>query len=63
MTDPDKIEWEYAVKDYRPPGYMILGDDPLPTKDRVGYYGTRPLIRRRKAGEWELVETERASDD
>lgn len=49
-------EWEYGVKDYRAPGYMLIGDDPLPAKDRVGYYGTRPLIRRRKAGPWEEVE-------
>lgn len=54
--------WEYAVKDYRAPGYMLLGDTPLSDEERVSYYGTRPLIRRRKAGPWEeIAESARAS--
>lgn len=49
-------EWEYAVQDYRPRGYILLGDDPLSTAARLAYYGERPLIRRRPAGQWEPVE-------
>jgi len=52
----ETTEWEYGVKDYRAPGYMLIGNEPLPAEDRVAYYGTRPLIRRHKAGPWEEVE-------
>lgn len=50
--------WEYAVEDYRSPGYMLIGDVMLSKEDRESYYGSRPLVRRRKAGEWERVDEE-----
>lgn len=49
-------EWEYAVEDYRSPGYMIIGDVLMSEADREIYYGSRPLVRRIKSGPWERVD-------
>lgn len=49
----EEPEWEYAVRDYRLPGYIILGENPLTETERRMYYGDRQLIRRTKAGDWE----------
>lgn len=51
----DTLEYEYAVEDYRSPGYLLIGDVELSREDRERYYGTRRMIRRIKAGEWEKV--------
>lgn len=54
-------EWEYGVRDYRSPGDGVWVVGPTWGASLREYYWERPLVRRRKAGEWEPVEDEVAN--
>ena len=49
-------EWEYGVRDYRSFGDGVRVVGPTWDASLREFYGERPLMRRRPAGEWEPVE-------
>jgi hypothetical protein len=57
MSEQTAPEWEYGFRDYRQ-GVILIGDIDVEKhlSDLRRFYGDRPLVRRRKASEWERVE-------